>query len=157
MIQKMYSITLMHLSGIQKGIQHGHGKDVFELIHNGRAEYKRWLKTDKTVIVLQTYSVKQLLEAKALLAANEVPHAIFYEEDLANIPTAVSFLVDERVWDKETYPDIDFQIGYVEPKPTPAKMRKLREDTQYAANTTVYGKEVAWLRAFLRNYDLATN
>lgn len=154
----MYSITLMHLSGIQKGIQHGHGKDQFEITHNKRPEYKQWLETDKTVIVLQTYSVAQLKEAKALLAANEIPHEIFFEPDLDNIPTAVSFLVDEEVWDKDTYPDIKYEVYYpTEEEIGPTKMRQLKAAAQEGANITKYGKKTAFLRAFLKNYDLATN
>lgn len=41
---------------------------------------------------------------------NKVDVAEFYEPDLGDQLTAVVFLVDERVWDKEKYPDLDIGL-----------------------------------------------
>src|SRR4051812_24713914 len=96
---RMYSIVLRHLSGIQKGIQHGHAKDMYEKDFSQFAEYKQWLNNDVTVVVLECHSCQQLRDAIGLLEYNGVYYSVFTEPDLDNIPTAVSFLAEEEVWD----------------------------------------------------------
>lgn len=148
--QRLYSIVLRHLSGIQKGIQHGHSKDIFEERFSFKPEYKKWLTEDKTVIVLETNSVQQLLNAASELTNAGIEVGTFLEEDLSFIPTSISFLVDEKVWDFETYPNISFITSSLD-------NRTLRDAMQLEANTNVYGKEISFLKQFIRKFNLASN
>ena len=39
-----------------------------------------------------------------------VPVASFYEEDLGNILTSISFLVEDKVWDYKNYPSYEDEL-----------------------------------------------
>jgi hypothetical protein len=153
---RMYSIVLRHLSGIQKGIQHGHAKDMYEKKYGDFDEYKKWLNNDVTVVVLECHSCQQLRDAVDALEYGGVYHSIFQEPDLDNIPTAVSFLAPEDVWDFDNYPNEPFDV-YVPGDLTPAKISELKYAAQYAANEMKYGVEIAFLKQFHRRYNLASN
>ena len=66
----------------------------------------------------------------------------FREPDLNNALTAISFLVDETVWDKEIYPD-------------PILSGNSAVDLSLLWNT--FGKKTAELRLFLNKFRLAIN
>lgn len=153
---RMYSLVMYNISDKQKGIQGGHGKDEFERVYGRVKGYKIWLTTDKTVILLdggtsnhsgknhynkkiQIGSMEQHLATLKKMGVKCMP---FYEPDLNNATSAVSFLVDERVWDKSKYPE--FEID-------PAK---------YNNKEAIYikalgGKQNYELRKFLKNFRLA--
>lgn len=153
---RMYSLVLYSLSGIQKGIQGGHGKDEFERVYGRLKGYKQWLKTDKTVILLdggtsnrtgknhynnkvQFGSMEQHLKTLMKMGVKCMP---FYEPDLNNATSAISFLVDDRVWDKSKYPE--FEI----------------DPDKYNNKEAIYikalgGKQNYELRKFLKNFRLA--
>ena len=108
---RMYSICLYQLNGRQVGIQCGHANDMFANKYENHPDskiyqdYLKWRRHDMTVILLSAGPSNRLLTTITDLVNNDIPHAVFNEEDLYNQPTAVSFLVDERVWNKEKYPD----------------------------------------------------
>ena len=52
----------------------------------------------------------ELKECRDALAELGVPYAAFYEEDLGNILTSVSFLVEDKVWDSENYPAYEDEL-----------------------------------------------
>lgn len=95
MPQKMYSVAMRHLSGIQKGIQSGHSVVEFQLKHGESKQYKRWARKDKTMIVLEANTSSQLDKLMRKLRQFRIPYAPFREPDLDNIVTSVSFLIDE--------------------------------------------------------------
>jgi len=78
-----------------------------------------WLEYDKTYIILNggtsnnigksVYSDEEyygtMEQNLKILQEKEIPHTTFFETDLNNMLSAIVFLVDERVWDKELYPD----------------------------------------------------
>ena len=99
--QKMYSIVVRHLSGMQKGIQSGHSNVEYG-ISNKDPKYKRWQKVDKTVCVLETTSVSQLRHAITILNNYGIKTVPFYEPDLDCIMTSFSFLLPEEVWGNTT-------------------------------------------------------
>jgi hypothetical protein len=152
---KMYSIVLMHLSGIQKGIQHGHSIDAMKIEFPEFPLLKQWLHEDKTVVVLETTSTEELRDAMKELLDHEVPAAMFFEPALSNIPTSISFLADERVWDMDLYPDVPVTVQL------PAKTRKEdfenRLKLQVGANAALIGPYCAWLRGFKNKFRLASN
>jgi hypothetical protein len=103
--QRMCSVALRHLSGIQKGIQSAHAIVDFSLKYGDTAEYQRWAKKDKTLYVLESHSTDQLEEAYNELRKLKVPVEKFIEPDMGNCITAITFLLDEPVWNTKDYPD----------------------------------------------------
>lgn len=154
MQQKMYSIVVRHLSGIQKGIQHGHSKDEYEFFNKNERQYQEWLENYKTVIVLETYSCQLLRDAKQALEDNGIEVRMFYEPDLDNIPTSISFLVDETVWDKENYPTITARDLNLDAR---ISGKEYVNEQVLIANQKQFGNKVAFLKTWLPQFNLATN
>ena len=101
---RMYSLVLRQLSPIQKGVQSTHS--IVEYINKfyKSSEYIQWVNVDKTIIMLDGGTYPEMQECRNILADLRVPYAAFYEEDLGNIMTSISFLVEDKVWDSKTYP-----------------------------------------------------
>lgn len=118
---RMYGLVPYNISKIQQGIQYDHAKDNYAIKYGSDEKYQTFLKEWKTSIVLNggtsneghlvrhgfqdimyTGSMQQHL---ADLEANGIDVATFYEPDLNSMLSAIVFLVDERVFDKKTYPD----------------------------------------------------
>lgn len=106
---RMYGLVPYQLSDKQKCIQYGHSVVEYGLDHNfGEVPaYKKWSKTDKTFIVLDGGTTNDdeesryygtLQKSRDLLKKNSINFAEFREPDLNNCLTAVTFLVDERVF-----------------------------------------------------------
>jgi pyridoxine 5'-phosphate synthase PdxJ len=103
--QRMCSVALRHLSGIQKGIQSAHAIVDYSLRYGDTPQYKRWAKKDKTLYVLEAHSTDQLEVAYAELKKLKIPVEKFIEPDMGNIVTAITFLLDEVVWNTKKYGD----------------------------------------------------
>ena len=118
---RMYGLVPYNISPIQQGIQFGHAVVEYGLKH-GRTHvindkvctYTRWARNDKTFIILNGGTTNNNEErlgtlnyAESELYSMGVKLATFHEPDLGDQLTAVVFLVDERVWDKLTYPEYD--------------------------------------------------
>ena len=115
---RMYGLVPYNLSEIQKGIQFGHAVVEYANKFGETEEYKKWSKQDKTFIILNggtTNDTKvdngiphgtlnQHIDSIMLQGIN---YSKFREPDLQNAVTAVVFLVDERVWNREKYPDFE--------------------------------------------------
>jgi len=170
--QRMYFFVPYHLSGIQKGIQAGHAKDEFHIMMEEEKktheffvapnhdylypDYFSWLYRDKTYIVLDggdSYGSKTSEERGSmqtylgLLEQNGIAVAEFYEPQLNNTLTALAFLVDETVWDKEKYPD---------PVLLPEDIRNTTIELALEAQLiNEYGTKTAFLRMFLKGKKLA--
>lgn len=103
--QRMCSVALRHLSGIQKAIQVAHAIVDFGQKFGDLPEYKRWARRDKTLYVLEAHTDGQLDEAYEELKKLKVPVEKFKEPDMGNVTTAITFLLDEPVWNTKKYPD----------------------------------------------------
>ena len=109
----MYSLVLRQLNPMQKGIQSLHAVvEYANYIQSGskfdpslKQNYKEWSDYDKTMIVLDSGTSDDLFEDRQILAELGVFNVAFNEPDLYNMPTAVCFILDERVWDTKNYPD----------------------------------------------------
>ena len=107
--QRMCTIALRHLSGIQKGIQSAHAIVEFEnkygqsRLSNAYAAYSKWARRDKTLIVLEAHSDSDLNEAYAELSALKIPVAKFREPDLGNTTTAIAFVFSPKVDDEASF------------------------------------------------------
>jgi hypothetical protein len=104
--QRMYSLVLYNMSPIQQGIQTAHSIVEYAQAYFQTLEYQRWAQVDKTVIILNGGSSIKLKEHIDYLIDNQIVDLAFFKEpDLYNGITSVCFLADERIWDRETYPD----------------------------------------------------
>lgn len=104
--QRMYSIVLYNLSPIQQGIQTTHAIVEYAQTYFLSPEYQRWANFDKTLIILNGGSSIKMKVHMEYLQMNEIVKFVaFKEPDLYDGVTAFSFLADERVWDREKYPD----------------------------------------------------
>lgn len=115
---RMYFFVPYNLSDIQKGIQAGHCALEYAEGYGHTKEYKQFIKNDKTWIILnggttRSYNLAtdhniapgSLNEIEFMLRENQIYHARFHEPDLEYALTAVCFLAEEKIWDKENYPD----------------------------------------------------
>jgi hypothetical protein len=113
---RMYGLVPYNISPIQQGIQFGHAVVEYGLLYGETPEYQRWAKEDKTFIILNggttstnSISPGTLNQHASFLRmlVGEKKVALFYEPDLGDQLTAVVFLVEDRVWDKENWPDYE--------------------------------------------------
>ena len=123
--QRMYGLVPYNISPIQQGIQFGHAVVEYGIrIYHGHADdaYLQWARNDKTFIILNGGTTNNnseqwgtLNQAVLELGRLRVQKATFNEPDLGDQLTAVVFLVDERVWDKEKYPEYNPHHTDMEP------------------------------------------
>jgi hypothetical protein len=67
-------------------------------------EYIQWVNVDKTIIILDGGTYQEMKECREKLSEFGVPYMAFYEQDLGNLLTSISFLVEDKVWDSKAYP-----------------------------------------------------
>jgi hypothetical protein len=168
---RMYGLVPYNLSPIQQGIQFGHAVVEYQQNTLGlepmQKIYNKWAKEDKTFIILNGGTTNRNSERlgtlnKHLKQITEmgVKVGIFFEPDLGDQLTAFVFLVDERVFNKELYPDF---VGtpYTWPihvKPNEKEYAKWEEanNKNYAAWVErVGGEKNVFLREYLRPLKLA--
>ena len=102
--QRMYSLVLRQLNPIQKGVQTTHGVVEYANKYASDEEYRQWSETDKTLIVLDGGTYQEMVRIYDSLKELGIKFADFQEPDLNYITTAITFLADERVWNREQYP-----------------------------------------------------
>lgn len=150
MEKRMYDLVPYNISPIQQGIQFGHAVVEYGLQHGRKVEYQSWAKQWKTFIILNggTTNITHTIRKRGslnmhldLLVANEIPHSTFYEPDLGDQLTAVVFIVDERVFNKEKYPD-------------PLSLQDRIPSWTAKLNNKDYNK-IMFLREFLSQFKLA--
>ena len=107
---RMYSLVLRQLSPMQKGVQSAHSIIEYANKFHKSSEYIQWVNVDKTIIVLDGGTYPELKECRDRLMELGIPVASFYEEDLGNILTSISFLVEDKVWDSKSYPSYEDEL-----------------------------------------------
>ena len=182
---RMYGLIPYNISPIQQGIQFGHAKDeytltMFEILDEKEkydyksiklvSQYRDWLKNWKTYIILNGGTTNlnpdkpgTLNKHLQTLKDKGVFCAAFYEPDLGDQLTGVDFLVDERVFNKEKYPDFEFDrtqktigYGYWSEDPLNPKFLKEGDSIRWKEWVNYIGGETnLWLRFWLKNFRLA--
>lgn len=163
---RMYGLVPYNISPIQQGIQFGHAVVEYGLEYGHKSDdpYLQWARNDKTFIILNGGTTNRnanwgtLNQSVLELVRLRVQYTTFYEPDLGDQLTAIVFLVDERVWDKEKYPDYTDRLD----------KKYLISGTQWSDDDLretspeyydrIMGKdyqEVLEMREFLSNYRLA--
>lgn len=141
--QRMYNLVIYQLSPIQKGIQAYHSAIEYSIKYRDNPEYKQWSEQDKTVIILDGGTVTDVYNTLLDLTNMKVPISSFVEPDLGEICTSLAFLVDERVWDTEKYPN-----------PT-TWCNNGFTDGFHIELSKMYGPYIAYLRKYLSRFKLA--
>jgi hypothetical protein len=149
---RMYGLVPYNISPIQQGIQFGHAVVEYGLKFNKTEEYQEWAKHDKTFIILNGGTTNSKISIKdglpfgsinkhlSTLIENKISLSKFHEPDLGDQLTAVVFLVDERVFNKTKYPDIEETLGDL------SWMESIPEKDL---------KKILFLRNFLKDFRLA--
>ena len=153
----MYGLVPYNISEIQKAIQFGHSVVEYSLIEEYKEQYLDWAKNWKTFIILNGGTTNNtsperygtLNKHLQTLLDNNIDFSYFKEPDLGDQFTAITFIVDERVFNKEKYPDFYHPNGLLS-----KEQQKLT--TQYEGYLKIIGGEKnAFLREFLSQFKLA--
>ena len=102
--QRMYSMVLCQLNPIQKGVQTTHGVVEYANKYSSDEEYRQWAETDKTLIMLDGGTYQEMVRIYDTLKELGMKIGEFQEPDLNYLTTSITFLADERVWNREQYP-----------------------------------------------------
>ena len=102
--QRMYSLVLRQLNPIQKGVQTTHGVVEYANKYSSNEDYRQWAETDKTLIMLDGGTYQEMVRIYDSLKELGIKFADFQEPDLNYLTTSITFLADERVWNREQYP-----------------------------------------------------
>ena len=113
---RMYGLVAYQLCGtIHAGIQYQHAVVEYGLKNFNTDEYQKWAKIDKTSIILNGGTTNLNKEKPGTLnqylsKLKEIGIEVveFYEPDLGDQLTAIVFILDERVFNREEYPDLIF-------------------------------------------------
>jgi len=168
---RMYGLVAYQLSGtIHAGIQFGHavvdyGRTV-EGLKPHEAIYKKYADKDKTFIILNGGTTNNNPERLGTLNThmntlreNGVLLQEFHEPDLGDQLTAFVFLVDERVFNRELYPDFVAEtLPWSKHKPSEKAISQLEEKN--ASNYKHWEEKIggptnSFLKGYLKNLRLA--
>lgn len=170
---RMYGLVPYNISEIQRGIQFGHGVVEYAQKYFTDSDYQEWADKWKTFIILNggiSNHVDSLctgsMETHVIaLLENGIKIATFNEPDLNDMLSSIIFLVDERVFDRERYPDFDLISIYdrnifVDPMnpefPSISNLSgiEVRELWEKWVEL-IGGKQNLFLRNFLKDFRLA--
>lgn len=167
---RMYGLVPYNISPIQQGIQYGHAVVEYGQTVKGLSNlekiYNKWAKEDKTFIILNggTTNINpeklgSLNKHLEVLNTNGILTSEFYEPDLGDQLTAVVFLVDERVFNRELYPEFqEEKLPYGTRKPSKKAQLELEERNESNYQKwleKIGGPKNAFLREFLKPLRLA--
>lgn len=169
---RMYGLVPYNISPIQQGIQFGHAvveysqRMKFLGEHNQQlnVQYNDWADNWKTFIILNGGTTNnKTVDCKYLGTLNQhqetltkigVFNACFNEPDLGDQLTAVVFIVDERIFNKEKYPQFQFKINQQDlNNPYFVDEKEKQEWTMWVQS--IGGWKNLELRNFLQNFRLA--
>ena len=163
---RLYGLVPYQLTGMQGGIQFMHAAIEYANEFGDTPEYYRWSRYDKTVIVLNGGTTNTNPDAQGTLnlhlttlLQNEIKLAKFYEPDLGDQMTAIVFLVDDRVWDKENYPDYAVPYEELDRYKSNGKNIELLPSykswvNNFSEDTNIANK-IIFLRTFLKQFRFA--
>lgn len=121
LLSRMYFFVAGNLSPIQQGIQAGHAALEYARTYYHTDLLRDFMKYDKTWIILNGGTTRSdyndmgtLNQILWDLRKNEILCADFREPDLNHALTAVCFICDERVYNKEKYPDFNLDTEVVQ-------------------------------------------
>ncbi len=173
---RIYGLVNYQLTGIQQGIQFLHGVVEYGQMANEKGgdileQYNEWANIHKTVILLNGGTTNNNLNKLGTLNQHlqtlidkQIICSKFEEPDLGDQLTAIVFIIDERVFNKEKYPDFEFTNknqktpGYGMWSNDPLNPEFLDEQENQRWKDWVHsigGETNLWLRFWIKNFRLA--
>jgi hypothetical protein len=159
---RMYGLVPYNISPIQQGIQFGHAVVEYGRSFGDNEEYKDWADNWKTFIILNGGTTNFNIDLPGTLNQHLINididlclnRAAFYEPDLGDQLTAIVFIVDERVFNKEKYPDFRDYMYHNHPN---VDIRNLNKDNKWHHQWTksLGGEHIIKIREFLSKFKLA--
>lgn len=154
---RMYGLVPYNISPIQQGIQFGHAVVEYGLEFFETPEYQAWARKDKTFMIMNGGTtnvgwddngnhIGTLNNYRQLLSDYDIQFRSFFEPDLGDQLTAVVFLVDDRVWNKVTWPDFDDDKDIAE---TYYEWKMKFAETEREAD------QIVFMRDFLKQFRFA--
>ena len=164
---RMYGLVPYNISPIQQSIQFGHAVVEYGQEFKNTEIYNVWADKWKTFIILNGGTTNIRLGEDGLplgtlnhhlleLENNGMEFAVFHEPDLGDQLTAIVFIVDERVFNKEKYPDFDFIGTSFENSPNSREYiydKDIKEYNEWVES--IGGNKNLFLREFLKRFRLA--
>lgn len=156
---RMYGLVPFNISPIQQGIQFGHAVVEYGQMYKDDL-YNEWADNHKTFIILNGGTTNKKLSKDEVpfgtlnqhlltLKENDIKVSTFEEPDLGDQLTAITFIVDERVFNKTNYPDYEDWLDDKYPSRT-------HLDEYYKEWFNLIGGEKnLFLRQFLSQFNLA--
>lgn len=175
---RMYFFVPYNLSPIQQAIQAGHSALEYADRYGRAEQYLRFVRNWKTWVILNGGTTNTHRDLKGIvrgtldqigdaLLEHEINFAYFQEPDLNDALTAVCFLADERVFNKEDYPDfIDYlieKLGISDNATESIKLHVIPIDTLKETHFNFYyewvefmgGEKNVFLRELIKDKKLA--
>lgn len=175
---RMYGLVPYNISPIQAAIQFGHGVVEYgQSVKGGgnrESVYDKWANDDKTFIILNGGTTNDdrnhkfygsLQQMRDQMSDAKINFSEFREPDLNNALTSINFLVDERVFDRELYPDyVNVAYPWQDKgrsfRPSELQMEgweKTNKENRDKWVEKIGGEQNDFLRTFLRPLRLANN
>lgn len=186
---RMYGLVPYNISEIQKAIQFGHAVVEYgQMAKKSQTSslYDDWADNWKTFIILNggtsNHSINRYHSEEfagsmethlATLEEGGIANAAFYEPDLNDMLSAIVFIVDERVFNKNLYPDfgdwvMEKHYSYLADNMiSSSKLERMRLEGHFERGTererkiyaewadAVGGGKNIFLRDYLKNLRLA--
>ena len=100
---RMYILSLRQLSPINKACQGVHSSLEYAKKYHDDPEYMKFIDVDKTLIMVDGGTNQDMLGIVEQLKELDINHSYFTEPDLNECVTSITFIADERVWDKKYF------------------------------------------------------
>lgn len=176
---RMYGLVPYNISPIQQGIQFGHSVVEYGMENFNNPVYQNWATDWKTFIILNggTTNNRRIGDLEYIGTLNNhldtlnsigVINTTFHEPDLGDQLTAITFIVDERVFNKRKYPDFrtvlekKYSVDHIESKSllefqciTRPKLSDIFKYEYEQWCETIGSPENVKLREFLGQFKLA--
>jgi len=160
--KRMYFFVNSKLSPIQKGIQAGHAAVRYAVSYHNKAQ--EFIGKDETWIILDggtsgeyydkeeqiLTTLGEMEEITYILDDNNIPFTYFHEPDLNDCLTAICLIVDERVFNRNDFPDFKEWALTKVPFINDANEAQLRE-----AYENKMGTEIMILKILINDKKLA--
>lgn len=149
---RMYCFVPRQLNGINKGIQAAHSCMEYAYKFKNSRNFKEYIENDKTLIILDVGTFPDMESLYENLREYNIDFECFVEPDLNNVISSICFLADERVWEKEKYPDYEIWMeenGYLK------ETTLSDEDNYWMWTNFVGGEENVVLRGIIKGKRLA--
>jgi hypothetical protein len=173
---RMYGLVPYNISPIQQGIQYGHAlqeyNNIFfgdptiktfteaENFYEAENSFNEWRERDKTFIILNGGTSMTMEQHIETLESNGILCASFREPDLNDMVSGIVFLVSEKVYKRDEWPDFHQYLLKHHQIEIDEKLPHEECEREYPAQYKTWvemlgGEKMAFLKEFTRQFSLA--